>query len=103
MFEIDDPARRDAALRSLGRVDDHFFLRLGDNRIAGTPEGDIERTRDDGKTSSVHFLRFTLSDEVVAAFRDPTVPAMIGCDHPSYGHLAMISPDSRAELARDFA
>jgi hypothetical protein len=103
MFEIDDAVRRDTTLRALGGVDDHFFLRLGDRRLAGAPEGDIERTRDDGKTSSVHFLRFLLSDADAAAFRDPLVPALIGCDHPNYGHLAVINEASRAELARDLA
>ena len=103
MFEIDEPARRDRVLRGLGGVDDHFFLRLGEARIAGQPEGDIDRTRDDGKTSSVHFLRFPLSEEEATAFRDPSLLAVIGCDHPNYGHLAVISEASRAELAKDLA
>ena len=62
-----------------------------------------ERTREDGKTSSVHFLRFPLTDEQKAAFKDPAVQAMIGCDHELYGHLAMLSPAVRAELASDLA
>jgi hypothetical protein len=103
MLEIDDPARRDAALRALGGVDEHFFLEVGTRRIAGVPEGDVERTRDDGKTSSVHFLRFPFTDEDVAGFRQPEARVMIGCDHPNYGHLAVVSEASRAELARDFA
>ena len=103
MFEIDEPERRDRVLRGLGGVDDHFFLRLGEARIPGRPEGDIDRTRDDGKTSSVHFLRFALTEAEATAFRDPSVPAVIGCDHPNYGHLAVISEASRAELAKDLA
>jgi hypothetical protein len=101
MFEIDDPVRRDATLRTLGGVDDHFFLRLGERRIGGQPEGDIERTRDDGKTSSVHFLRFALTEADVMTFRDSSAPALVGCDHPNYGHLAVIDGAARGELARD--
>ena len=36
-------------------------------------------------------------------FRDPAVSVAIGCAHESYGHLALLSPATRAELARDFA
>jgi hypothetical protein len=69
----------------------------------GLPEGDIERTREDGKTSSVHFLRFPLTPEQVARFRDPGTEIMIGCAHEAYSHLAGLTPATRAERARDFA
>ena len=103
MFEIDDPVRRAAILASLGGVEDHFFLGIGEHRSPGRPEGDIDRTRDDGKTSSVHFLRFALTDDQAAGLNDLGVPVMIGCDHPLYGHLAMLSDQTRAELAKDLA
>ena len=103
MFEIDDPVRREAALVRLGGVEDHFFIQVGAERSMGVPEGDIERTRDDGKTSSVHFLRFPLSAAQKAAFRDPAAQALIGCDHEGYAHMAVLSPASRAELSKDFA
>jgi hypothetical protein len=103
MFEVDDEARRAALLASLGGVEEHFFLRIGEARIAGAAEGDVERTRDDGKTSSVHFIRFPFSDADAVAFRDPAVEAMVGCDHPRYGHLALLSAETRRELAKDLA
>ena len=102
MFEIDDPLRRATILGRLGGVENHLFLALGDDRIAALADQDVERTRD-GKTSAVHFLRFPLTDAQAAAFLDPGVAAMIGCDHPHYGHLAVLSPQSRAELAKDLA
>jgi len=101
MFEIDDETRRDQILGQLGGVEDHFFIQVGPARAPGRPEGDIERTRDDGKTSSVHFLCFALTEPQKAAFRDPATPVMIGCDHELYAHLAVLSPATRAELARD--
>jgi hypothetical protein len=103
MFEIEDPVRRDLLLRRLGGVEDHLFLQVGAEKVYGQQEGDIERTREDGKTSSVHFLRFPLTDARKAAFRDPQVQAMIGCDHEQYGHLALLSPGTREELASDLA
>jgi hypothetical protein len=101
MFEIDEPVRREAVLASLGGVEDHFFLRIGDDKVEGVPEGDVERTREDGKTSSVHFLRFPFTDAQARAFGDAAVSVMIGCDHPAYGHLAVIGEGSRAELDKD--
>jgi hypothetical protein len=103
LFEIDEPNRRAQVLAELGDVEDRFFLEVGASRVAGAPEGDIERTRDDGKTSSVHFLHFHMIADQAAAFRDASVPVRIGCDHPRYAHLAALSPETRAELARDLA
>ena len=103
MFEIDDPVRREAVLGRLGGVDDTFFVQIGSDQVLGVPEGDIERTREDGKTSSVHFLRFPLEARHIALFRDPATQILIGCGHEHYGHLAALSPASRAELSRVFA
>ena len=102
MFEMDDPIRREATLARLGGVEDLFFLQIGDERAAAVPEGDVERTRDDGKTSSVHFLRFPLTDAQIARFRDPATQILVGCSHEGYSHLAGLTPATRAELARDF-
>lgn len=101
MFEIDDPLRRANILARLGGVEDHFFLQVGDARAPGQQEGDIERTREDGKTSSVHFLRFPLTPAQAAEFRDPKVAVMLGCDHPLYDHRAVLSQATRTELATD--
>ncbi|MEO8114026.1 MAG: DUF3501 family protein [Phenylobacterium sp.] len=103
MFEIDEPVRRAALLARLGGVEDCFFLQVGSERAPGVPEEDVERTREDGKTSSVHFLRFPLTPAQIAVFRDPAVQIMIGCDHEHYAHLAGLTPAARAELSRDFA
>lgn len=103
MFEIDDPVRRAALLGRLGGVEDLFFLQVGAEKVMGVPEGDVERTREDGKASSVHFVRFPLQPQHVAVFRDPATAIMVGCDHEAYAHLAVLGPATRAELGRDFA
>ena len=103
MFEIDDPNTRARVLGELGGVDDRFFVEVDGARAGAVQEGDIERTRDDGKTSSVHFIRFPLSPEQIAAFRDPSVQLMVACGDPRYAHLAVLGPDVRAELAKDLA
>lgn len=101
LLEIEDAVRRAAILAKLGGIEDRFFLQVGAAKVPGVPEGDQERTREDGKTSSVHFLRFPLKPEHVAVFRDPATTIMVGCDHEGYAHLAVLAPATRAELAKD--
>jgi hypothetical protein len=103
MFEVDDPVRRANLLNGLGGVEDHFQLRIGEDAVTGVQDSDHERTREDGKTSSVHFIRFPLSREQVTAFRDPKVQLMVACGDPRYAHLAVLGPEVRAELAKDLA
>jgi hypothetical protein len=103
MFEIDDPRRREFALARLGGVEECFFLQIGDEKVRGAEEGDVERTREDGKASSVHFAHFKLAPAQIAHFRDPATHILAGVDHESYAHMATLSPATRAELAKDFA
>jgi hypothetical protein len=103
MFEIDDAVSRARALAELGGVEDHLFLEIGGTRAAAVQESDVERTREDGKTSSVHFLHFPLTAAQVAACRAPGARILMGCDHPRYQHLAALSDEARAELASDLA
>lgn len=103
MLEIEDPVRRASTLAKLGGIEDRFYIQVGGAKVYGAGEDDIERTRDDGKTSSVHFLHFRFSPEQCAAFADLSQPAMVGCDHALYGHIAVLTDATRAELLKDFA
>ena len=101
MFEIDDESRRHRVLSRLGGIEDHCFLQLGDAKVYAQPEGDVDRTTEEGKTSSVHFMHFRLSPEQAVAFKDLNVPVLLGFDHAHYAHLAVLSPDNRKALAAD--
>ena len=103
MLEIDEPVRRARVLGSLGGVDRMLYLEVNGEKVMAVPEDDAERNREDGKTSSVHFLRFPLSAAQVAAFRQPDSRILIGCDHPNYGHIAILNETTRAALAQDFS
>ena len=103
MFEIDDPLRRTRVLGTLGGVEDHAFVRVGADTIRGVPEGDQERTREDGKASAVQFVRFAFSPAQIAAFRDGQGDVVVGFDHANYGHMAVMPAAVRQQLARDFA
>lgn len=103
MFEIDEPRRRASILARLGGVEDCFFIQVGDEKIRGQSEKEVERTNEEGKASSVHFVHFKVKSELVARFRDPGTQILAGVDHEAYAHMALLSPATRAELAKDFA
>lgn len=101
-FEIGDPVRRDAFLRTIGGVENHVAIRMDDFLIRARPEGDTERTRaHDNKASAVHFFHFDFPLEAIAAWKAGEGSAMLVIDHPNYGHAALIGPESRAFLARE--
>ncbi len=102
LFEVADPIRRDIFLRSIGGVEDHISIQVGGEVLRARPEGDVERTREsDGKASAVHFFHFDFTPSAVAAWRSGDGTAMLVMDHPSYGHAALISADTRSYLAQE--
>jgi hypothetical protein len=103
MFEIDDPLRRARVLASLGGIEHKAFLRLGDAIVRGIAEEDQERSREDGKASSVQFIRFPFTAAQIAAFRGGAGDVILGFDHPDYGHMAVMPAAVRQALAQDFA
>lgn len=103
MFEVDDPVRRARFLARLGGIDNHMFIRVGNETMRGVPEDDQERTNEQGKASSVHFVHFPFTAEQIKAFRQPNTQVLIGFDHPDYSHMAVMPEAVRAELAGDFA
>jgi hypothetical protein len=103
MFEIDDPLRRARVLASLGGIEHKAFIRIGGDTVRGVAEEDQERSREDGKASSVQFIRFPFSPAQIAAFRDGKGEVVVGFDHPEYGHMAVTPVSVRQALAQDFA
>jgi hypothetical protein len=101
MLEIEDANRRNAVLLTLGGIEETIFLEIGGETVHATPTEYDDRTTADGKTSSVHWLRFRLTPEQKARFTSNRV--VIGLSHRNYGHMAVLSDETRAALARDFA
>lgn len=102
LFEVADPVKRDAFLRTIGGVEDHIALQVGGEIIRARAEGDVERTREsDGKASAVHFVHFDFTPSAVAAWKSGEGQAMVVIDHPNYGHAALIGAEARAYLARE--
>ena len=101
MLEVDDPSRRERLLRILASVEEKVFMEFAGERIRATPTEYEDRTTPDGKTSSIHWVRFSFSDAQVAKFKSGEV--VLGIDHANYGHMAIVPPVVRDELAKDFA
>jgi hypothetical protein len=102
MFEIDDPLRRERALATLGGIEHKAFLRVGGELVRGVPEEDQERSREDGKASSVQFVHFPFTSADIRAFRSSEGEVIAGFDHPNYSHMAVMPPAVRRALAHDF-
>ncbi|HEY7976715.1 MAG TPA: DUF3501 family protein [Rhizomicrobium sp.] len=103
MLEIENVDVRNRELFRLAGIEESIYIEMNQERIAATPTEYDDRTTPDGKTSSVHWVRFRFSPEQIAKFRDASVNAVLGVAHPAYGHMAVIPPDVRAELSKDFA
>ena len=106
MFEIDQKERRDKILFQLGHVEDTLSLSFGDYNITAisASKDDIDRTTPDGKTSSIHFLKFDLSQEQAQHFKqiNPSQEKIcIQIGHPNYQHGVTLSPSIIQLLQED--
>jgi hypothetical protein len=101
MIEYPDPAERQRMLALLKGVEDRVWLQVeGCERVYAIADEDLER-ENERKTSSVHFLRFELSDEMRKALKYGVALAM-GVDHPEYrATLDSVPSEIRTSLAGD--
>jgi hypothetical protein len=100
MMEYSDVEERKQALAKLIGVERALYVQVeGFDPVRPIANEDLERETEE-KTSSVHFVRFELSDEMVAAVkRGASVKA--GIDHPEYSEECTIPKDVRVSLAGD--
>jgi len=85
MIEETDIDRRRALLADLVGVEDLVWIRVDSNEaVFAIADEDLDRATAD-KTSSVHFLRFELTEGMVADLKQGASLSM-GIDHPAYRH-----------------
>jgi hypothetical protein len=103
MVEFPDEAERREALKRLKGVEGRVWVRVaGFGPVRPVADEDLER-EDETKTSSVHFLRFELTPEMVRAVKQGAAVAM-GIDHPAYTHVVDPIPAAvRDSLAQDLS
>ena len=102
LLEYPDPAERAARLAELKGVERRTWVQVaGCERVYAIADEDLERENEE-KTSSVHFLRFELSPEMVRALRNDAALA-IGADHPRYQASTPIGPETKRSLIEDLS
>jgi hypothetical protein len=101
MLEYPDETERQKQLQKLIGIERQIWAQVADfARITPVADEDLERESED-KTSSVHFLRFELTPEMVAAVKQGAAISM-GIDHPSYSYaVEPIAQNVRDSLAED--
>ena len=103
MIEIDDERRRDRVLGEVGHIDQTISIKFVGEKVFARADDDTERTDEDGKASSVHFLLFDFSDDQVEKFRATSDDIVISIGQENYRHMAVMSPAMQVALAADFA
>lgn len=101
MIEYTDPDERKAALSRLIGIEKRVWLQVADfDQVYPIANEDLERETED-KTSSVHFLRFELTPDMIIALKSGAALAA-GIDHPAYTHEVRNLPDNiRNSLVSD--
>jgi Protein of unknown function (DUF3501) len=101
MIEYPDPEERQRMLAALKGIEDRTWVQVeGCERVYAIADEDLER-ENESKTSSVHFLRFELSDEMRKALKYG-VGIAVGIDHPEYrASVQPLAPEVRASLVSD--
>jgi hypothetical protein len=103
LIEYEDENERKAALARMKGIEDRTWVRVeGCAPVYAIADEDLDRENEE-KTSSVHFLRFELTDEMAESLKYG-VSLAIGVDHPHYSaKLDPVPAEIRAALMRDLA
>ena len=103
MLEYVDPDERRRQLARLIGVEDKIWVKVADGeRVFAIADEDMERETEE-KTSSVHFLRFELTESDARQLKEGASIGA-GIDHENYRHeIATLAPPVRDSLAADMA
>jgi hypothetical protein len=102
MLEFPDVEERKRALARLIGFEKAVWAQVADfARVHPIANEDLERETEE-KTSAVHFLRFELTPEMVAAAKNGA-SIRIGVEHPNYRADTVLPQATRDSLAADLA
>lgn len=103
MIEYENPTERGRALSKLIGIEGQIWVQIGDfSKVNPIANEDLVRETEE-KTSAIHFLRFELSAEMIAAANNGA-DIKIGVDHPNYIHESGVLPHNiAASLTNDLS
>jgi len=103
LIEYEDVEERKRALARLRGIEARVYVQVeGCARVSAIADEDLPRENDE-KTAAVHFLRFELTPEMVAALKYG-VGLSIGVDHPAYRvAVGAVGDETRKALVADLA
>ncbi len=101
MIEFPDPDERAVRLREMLGIEDATYVQVsGHGKVHPISDEDLPRETAE-KTSSVHFMRFELTQEMVNALKEGAALS-VGIDHPEYQHaIEALSGSMRDSLVAD--
>jgi len=101
MIEEPDVGKRRDLLAQLMGIEDRVWVRVDSNeRVFAIADEDMERDTEE-KTSAVHFMRYQLDDEMIAAVKSGAAISA-GIDHENYQTtVSPIASNIRDSLAAD--
>lgn len=102
MLEYDDREERQRKLAQFVGIEDTLWVRVGKHdKVYPIADEDMERDSVE-RTSSVHFLRWELTDDMVADAKNGA-PIGVGLDFDAYNHqVDPVPEDTRKALVEDF-
>ena len=103
LIEFPDEQERRTELSKLKGIEDRCWVQVsGHERVFAIADEDLERENDE-KTSSVHFLRFELTQPMITSLRGGSALA-VGIDHDHYPHaIEAVSAATRQALIADLS
>lgn len=101
MIEYPDPVERAERLTQMLGIEDRVWVKVdGFPSVYAIADEDLDRENSE-KTSSVHFLRFELTQGMIRALKQQH-QLSIGVDHPAYQiTIDAVDEQSRASLIND--
>jgi hypothetical protein len=100
MIQFDNAGDRKVALEKMIGIERATWVQVaGFDKVYPIANEDLERETNE-KTSSVHFLRFELTQPMVEAVQNGAI-INAGVDHPAYKHEVTVPDNIRNSLASD--
>ena len=101
MIEFSDIEERKQALAKLIGIERNIWLQVeGFDKVYPVSNEDLDRETEE-KTSSVHFMRFEFTPEMIAALKAGT-SLLAGVEHPEYQYEMKVEENIRQSLLNDF-